>query len=440
MTTTKIATYRHEKPLFLIVAAFSLLFWTPLVVFGIYQPTFGAAMLAYLASLYLFFLVAHSALISMMKGNAVRLGAEQFPDLHARLLQCCERVGLDKVPETYLMSGNGALNAFATRFLNRYYVVLLSDIVDALEDDPEAINFYIGHELGHIHRKHLMHAWWTSIGRMLPIVGAAYRRAEEYTCDNYGRACCTSRESAVHALAVLAAGTGRWKMMNAKAYAEQCTATGGFWMSINEITDDYPWLCKRLARVHDDAYPFPRRNPLAWLLAAFMPRLGPGGLMMNLIFMVFIVGMLAAIALPQYQTYVQRRQATVAFAYGEALTKKAEAYFVEHQTFELPQPLSELGVAAPETDVVEKMEFDPESHALRLVMRDGKFIEYYAQAETEEVPASGRRKETRTHILGVTGWECTTSFPQKAIPRGVECLSFDNPFGAFGGSMDGDED
>lgn len=441
MTTTAapIAPYRHERPLFFIIAAFSLLIWVPLVAFGLYTPQFGLLMLAYLAALYLFFVIAHSTLISLMKGNAVRLSAEQLPDLHRRLTQCCERVGLAKVPETYLMSGNGALNAFATRFLRRYYVVLLSDIVDALEDDPEAINFYIGHELGHIHRKHLVHAWWTSIGRMLPIVGAAYRRAEEYTCDNYGRACCASRESAVHALAVLAAGTQQWKRMNAAAYAGQCAATGGFWMSINEITSDYPWLCKRLARLHDDAAKFPTRNPLAWLLAVFMPRFGPGGLAMNMIFMVAVIGMLAAIALPQYQNYLLRARATQAFAYGHALTQKAGEYIVEHQSLDLPPSPAALGVPAPDGKIVGKTEFDADTSIIRLTVGNDKFIEYIPQPSIEEVPVRGRRNEVETRITGIESWECMTSLPQQAIPASVACTSVANPFDTFGGMMPGGE-
>ena len=239
----------------------------------------------------------------------------------------------------------------------------------------------------------------------------------------------------MHALAVLAAGQKRWKTLNANAYADQCAATGGFWMSINEITSDYPWLCKRLARIHSDTHAFPRRNPLAWLLAALMPRFGPGGLTMNLIFMAALIGMLAAIAVPQYQDYAQRRQAAIAFAYGEALREKAQAYFVERQALQLPEPLSELGVVAPATGIVEKAEFDPESHAIRLILRGGKFIEYHVQTDTEAVPLTNGSPPSQNRF-SVSGWECTTSLPQKAIPRSVDCLSFANPFGASGNAAD----
>jgi hypothetical protein len=59
------------------------------------------------------------------------------------------------VPEAYLLQMGGMLNAFATRFLGRDFLVLYSDVVDGLADNPDALNFYIGHEIGHIKRKHL---------------------------------------------------------------------------------------------------------------------------------------------------------------------------------------------------------------------------------------------------------------------------------------------
>jgi hypothetical protein len=44
----------------------------------------------------------------------------------------------------FLLNGDGIFNAFATRFLGRNLMVLFSDIVDAMEAQPEALNFYIG--------------------------------------------------------------------------------------------------------------------------------------------------------------------------------------------------------------------------------------------------------------------------------------------------------
>src|SRR5512139_4130359 len=183
--------YPTEPPLFAISLVISVVFWL-LVLVG----TLGFA-LFYAALFFVFYLFAQSALIAYIKGTAVKITPHQFPDLHERLTACCRRLGIDTVPESYLLNGDGAFNAFATRFLGVNFVVLLSDVVDALESAPGAINFYLGHELAHIHRRHLV---WRPVllpASILPLLGAAYHRAREATCDNYGAACCDDPQDAV---------------------------------------------------------------------------------------------------------------------------------------------------------------------------------------------------------------------------------------------------
>ena len=290
--------YANEGPLFAISLVISVLFWLLLLV-----GTLGIALL-YAAMFFVFYLFAHSALIAYIKGTAVKITPQQFPDLHERLTGCCRRLGIDPVPETYLLHGDGAFNAFATRFLGTNFVVLLSDVVDALESRPGAINFYLGHELAHIHRKHLV---WRPVllpASILPLLGAAYHRAREATCDNYGAACCDDPQDAVVGLSVLAAGGQRWKSMSFSEYLAQARETSGFWMSLHELISDYPWLVKRVARVTARAQgtlpDIPSRNPLAYLFAIFIPRTGAGGGAgaVSLLLVVAIIGIIAAIAIP----------------------------------------------------------------------------------------------------------------------------------------------
>jgi Zn-dependent protease with chaperone function len=168
--------------------------------------TLGLA-LVYGLLFFLGYCFAQSALISYIKGTGVRITEAQYPDLQHQIAACCDKLGLDTVPEAYLMQMGGAFNAFATRFLGRDFLVLYSDVVDALEAHPDALNFYIGHEIGHIKRKHLS---WSPVlmpASVLPLVGAAYSRAREYTCDRHGLAACSSIESAQ---AGMAAAVVRW--------------------------------------------------------------------------------------------------------------------------------------------------------------------------------------------------------------------------------------
>lgn len=140
--------YPNERRLFMVALVIAIIFWALLII-----GTVGIA-LVYIALFLLFMLFAQSGLISYIRGNGVRITKDQYPDLHERLIECCKTLDVKTVPEFYLLRTD-FFNAIATRFLRKHFVVLFSDVVDALEKRPGAINFYIGHELGHIHRNHL---------------------------------------------------------------------------------------------------------------------------------------------------------------------------------------------------------------------------------------------------------------------------------------------
>ena len=307
--------YPNETRLFRIAITLSAIIWFVLIV-----GTVGIALI-YIGLFALFAIFAQSGFITHIRGNGIRITEAQYPDLHKALLECCDKVGMEEVPDTYLLRTD-FFNALATRFLRRHYVVLFTDVVDALEDRPEAIKFYIGHELGHIQRNHIRWGWILAPVLWLPVLGSAYRRAEEYTCDRYGNACCEEEGDAVAAMAAIVAGDTRWKEINTPAYLEQVQETGGFFMSLNEFVGEYPWLCKRLAWVialRNDTEPeFPRRSALAGFFSLFIPSV-PGGFV-SLIILIAIVGIMAAVALPAYQEYM----ATAELAAQEALQQTQE--------------------------------------------------------------------------------------------------------------------
>lgn len=329
--------YKHEKPLFGIAAVLSAVFWILLT-----AGTFGF-LLIYLPLAYLFFLFAHSAFISHLKGSGVKITEEQYPDLHEKLIRGCSKVGLNEIPEAYLLRTD-FFNALATRFLGRHFVVLFTDVVDALESQPGAIDFYIGHELGHIHRKHLTWSTFIMPASILPLLGSALRRAEEYTCDRYGVACCQSADDIQAAIAAIAAGDTRWKTINVDSYLHQISETSGFWMSFNELTSDYPWLTKRMATAlalsKGEKIKHPRRHGLAWLLSLFIPRFGSGGAG-SVLLTVMIIGILAAVALPAYKDYVERARFASAYSSAQEVKNKVTDYVISNN--EWPQSLQALG-------------------------------------------------------------------------------------------------
>ncbi|MBC7405466.1 MAG: M48 family metallopeptidase [Cytophaga sp.] len=411
--------YSNEKILFLIMAIISAIGWVLLTV-----VTVGIVWLMMLL-MYVIGLVAFSYFISYVRGNGVRVTAEQFPDLHARFETCCETVGMHKRPEFYLVTGNGALNAFATRFLHRYYVVLYSEIVDALEDDPDALNFYIGHELGHIAQKHLVHHWWLVFARWIPLLGSAYSRAREYTCDQFGLLCTNNKRSAVRALSVLAAGSRRWKSMNTQAYIAQVEQTSGFWMSLNELTADYPWLCKRVARLEQEPETqIPRRNFFAWLFAATVPNTG-FGLIGALVVYVYLLVFLLPVAIAAYSSYgLKAKEAAVIIEQAATRDQLGKAYqvgmlaaslidekYVKEQV--IARSVEQVGFKNAEPNLVKSVVFDPEAAELTLQFNpplNDKVMKLSVQAEHK----------------GVATWTCTVSgdIVSAALPE--SCSKFED--------------
>ena len=293
--------YPREKTLGLITLILGLIAWVLIVLL-----TLGTALI-YLLFGFIFYLFAQSGLIAWLRGTGVRLSDEQFPELYLQYLQCCKKLGMVEPPEAYILQGDGMMNAFATRFLGHDFVIVLSDTVDAMRDLPDGINFYFGHELGHIKQGHLTGHIWRMPVLWLPLIGAAYARAQEYTCDMHGRACCDNPESAARALAVLAAGAEKWKTINLLQYARQTMANRGFFPDLHELLSGYPWMTKRVARTLSPTTKMPGRNWFSYLFALFVPYGGRvGGGFMGLVIVAAIIGILAAIALPAYQSYKTR--------------------------------------------------------------------------------------------------------------------------------------
>lgn len=353
----------REKTLGLLTLVLGLIGWLALV-----AGTFGIVLLALLAG-FIVYLFAQSALIAHIKGNGVELSAQQFPDLDEHFRACCERLGMTDRPAAYVLNGNGAINAFATRFLGSQYVVLLSDTVDAMRELPEGLRFYIGHELGHLKRKHLTGALLRWPVLWLPLLGSAYSRSRETTCDLHGRACCESADTAGLALAALAAGPKRFAQMNFDAYARQTQHAGGFWMSFHELIAGYPWISKRVLRVARPEIALPSRNALAYLPAAIVPYAGPAGGGFAFLIMVYIIGVLAVVAIPQYKDYTVRAHVGQALAESAEVRQALTSYYEKEG--QVPESLEALG-APTHLGSGATLSLDPKTMTLAVAMKDGE--------------------------------------------------------------------
>jgi Zn-dependent protease with chaperone function len=228
-----------EAPILALVALASVGLWLllALTVFG----------LAYALLIGLFLFVSHVAFVAYVRGSAVRLSPDQFPELHRRVEELAARAGLRRVPEAYLLQAEGALNALATRFLGADVVVLFADLLEACGPDERARDMVIGHELGHLAAGHLRWRWLLAPGLVLPFLGAAYSRACELTCDRWGAALCGDRAAALRGLAILAAGGAHGPRVNLEALSRQGDALDTGWMTLGRWLVGHPPLCDRVA-------------------------------------------------------------------------------------------------------------------------------------------------------------------------------------------------
>lgn len=357
--------YPHERTLGTITLVLGLLVWLGLIV-----GTFGGALIG-LALGFVLYLFVQSTLIAHIKGNGVELSEAQFPDLHKQFTACCDRLQMKTRPQAYILNGNGGLNAFATKFLGTQFVVLMSDVVDAMDKHADGVRFYIGHELGHLRMKHLSGHLLRWPVLWLPLLGAAYSRARESTCDRHGLACSGSPENAARALAALSAGAERWEHLDITAYLRQVNHSSGFWMSFHELTAGYPWLTKRAARVMDTSAPMPPRNGLAYLLAVFIPYAGRLGAGFGFLILVYIVGILAAVAIPAYQDYTVKAKVSAAIIGSQSARDALGNYYQSNQR--IPESLDMLGLRSQLADG-SQLSLDPNKMVLTVSTKQGALI------------------------------------------------------------------
>ncbi len=393
--------YRKEKLLFGIALLLSALFW--LVLVGV---TKGLA-LVYVLMFFVFYIFAQSAFISYIRGTAVKITPQQFPDLQQRVAACSSKLGMKKVPDVYLLHADGAFNALATRFLGRDFVVLFSDVVDAFEAQPGAVNFYIGHEMGHIHRKHLLWGPLLAPALLLPLLGAAYSRAREYTCDRHGLACCENPQDATTGLAALAAGGRRWRILSKENYAGQTKDSSGFWMSFHELVSDYPWLVKRMAALNaliaKQKTAMPSRSALAFFLALFVPRLGVGGGGASVLVFVAIIGILAAIAIPAYQDFNVRAGVAGAMPHIEKAKTSVTGYAMKNGGW----PESNEAIGLPSSGA-----YGPDIKSIR-IQENGAVVVTFARG-----PVADKSIVYQPYIENQRiNWECDGGeLPPKYLP------------------------
>jgi Zn-dependent protease with chaperone function len=274
-----VAPHAAETPLRVVLMIVGVVLWILIAV--------SVVGLLYGVLLGLFFFFVHLSLIAHIRGSSIKLGPQQMPHIHARVLELARRIGMERVPDVYLLQSGGVLNAFATRFMRARFVVLYSELVKACGDNTDALDFIIAHELGHIHRGHLSWRWLLAPALFVPFLGTAYSRACEYTCDRYGFQASSDSNRSLGGLCILAAGPQFVSMVDWRQFAEQDRDLETAFMKLGGWFATHPPLALRLAALSPDLKPAGSGSALATVgalaiaLALFVVPIGGGVFFIN---------------------------------------------------------------------------------------------------------------------------------------------------------------
>jgi Zn-dependent protease with chaperone function len=196
--------------------------------------------------------LGQEVLLASFRLHAIRVGPDQLPELWNRYLSVGARLGLAQVPPLYVQQSGGVVNAFAARAARRMQVVLQSGLLDALEHDPEALEFVIAHELGHHLARH------TTLGKQLFILPMGLMgllplqlglsRGQELTADRYGLH-GSSLSAAERALIVLLGGRVA-RQASASVVVAQWREVG-FWGRLVELAGTHPNAARRIGQVRE---------------------------------------------------------------------------------------------------------------------------------------------------------------------------------------------
>ncbi|MDU0348599.1 M48 family metallopeptidase [Actinomyces sp. MRS3W] len=192
-----------------------------------------------------------------MRATAVQMSPTQFPEGYRMVVEAAEHFGMRRVPDAYVVLGNGTINAFATGHGYRRYVAINSDLfeIGGSARDPEALRFVIAHEVGHIAAGHS--SFWRQLGTALtsniPLLGQALSRSQEYTADNHGFD--VAPRGASGTMALLTGGKYLGAQVNFHALADRAARETGIWLHIVSWLASHPIITWRAHALRDRSQP-----------------------------------------------------------------------------------------------------------------------------------------------------------------------------------------
>lgn len=156
-----------------VVSVILMLVWLLLCV-GTMGAVLGLTLLAWVVNL-----VTAEYHVRKIQAMGATVSERQFPAIHAAAGEVCRRFGV-KEDFKIIVLQQASVNAFAVRFARKHVVVLFSELVEGIMDQPAQLRALLAHEICHTvldHGKRRFVEWYKP---------AKFKQGRELTCDNAG--------------------------------------------------------------------------------------------------------------------------------------------------------------------------------------------------------------------------------------------------------------
>lgn len=185
--------------------------------------------------------------VRKIQATGVTVTAEQLPEVWQASESIRQQFGYKHEPRIIILN-HAQANAFAVKIARKKVIILYTELLDALADDPAELRFVLGHEYCHLA---LDFGWTRHFVKFKPV---RFRYGRELTCDNAGVVAAGDFAAGVSALCKIIAGPRLAPQLDHAALVQQADELeSGFagWCVRNWLV--HPPLGKRMDSVSEFA-------------------------------------------------------------------------------------------------------------------------------------------------------------------------------------------
>jgi Zn-dependent protease with chaperone function len=185
------------------------------------------------------------------RAHCMRIGENQMPLVHRLSMTAANRLNLPSIDVFVRQSPD--FQAFTTGVGRQAWIVLHSSLIEALS--PAELLYVIGHEMGHIKRRHVF--WQTLVNPvggptvpllapLLQVVFSSWSRAAEFAADRAGLIASRDLEAACGALIKITVGLEAAKGLTHDAFLESFRGQHEAIAAASELMDSHPLMARRV--------------------------------------------------------------------------------------------------------------------------------------------------------------------------------------------------